>query len=512
MPTAVDRDQAQIMSRDGHGPRTVDVAIVGSGFSGLGMAIRLEQEGRSDYVVLERGDDVGGTWEFNTYPGCACDIPSHLYSYSFALNPDWSQTYSRQPEIRDYLRRCADRFGVRPKIRFRCEVTAAHWDDEACQWELQTSYGPLRARVLIAGAGPLFEPKYPELPGLDDFQGALFHSARWDHDFELSGKRVAVIGTGASAIQFVPEIQPEVERLHVFQRTAPWVVPHSNRQVTALERRLYRAIPAAQRAVRAGVYALREILVLGFVKRPRLMRAIERLARRHMEEQISDPALLERVQPDYSIGCKRILPSNGWYPALEKANVELVTDGIREVRANSIVGEDGVEREVDAIVLGTGFHVTDMPIARVVRGRAGRSLDEVWRGSPRAHRGSTVAGFPNLFLLLGPNTGLGHNSMVYMIESQISYILDALRTMERNGVATAEVRSEVERAYNASIDERMRGTVWTTGCSSWYFDSAGRNGAIWPDWTWRFRQRTSRFDAGNYELSPATTAPQPVAA
>ena len=489
-----------------------DVVIVGSGFSGLGMAIRLEQEGRSDYVVLERGEDVGGTWEFNTYPGCACDIPSHLYSYSFALNPGWSQTYSRQPEIRDYLRRCADEFGVRPKIRFGCELEEARWDEAAGDWKLSTSQGPMRARVLIAGAGPLFEPKWPDLPGLDGFGGAVFHSARWDHDYELAGKRVAAIGTGASAIQFVPEIQPQVERLHVFQRSAPWVVPHSNRPVTDLEQRLYRALPAAQRAVRGAIYAARELLVLGFVKRPRLMRAIERIARKHIEAQISDPELRRKVQPDYSIGCKRILPSNRWYQALAKENVELVTGGIREVREGSIVGADGVEREVDAIILGTGFHVTDMPVARYVRGADGRSLDEVWQGSPRAHLGSTVAGFPNLFLLLGPNTGLGHNSMVFMIESQLAYVLDALKTMDREGAAAAEVRPEVLEASNAAVDRRMNGTVWQTGCSSWYFDSTGRNAAIWPDWTWRFRQRTARFDAGNYVLRPAVPAAEPVAA
>jgi len=490
---------------------SVDVVIVGSGFSGLGMAIRLEQEGRGDYVVLERAEEVGGTWEFNTYPGCACDIPSHLYSYSFALNPEWSQTYSRQPEIRDYLRRCADEFGVRPKIRFGCELEEARWDEAASEWKLSTSQGPMRARVLIAGAGPLFEPKWPDLAGLDGFGGAVFHSARWDHDYELAGKRVAAIGTGASAIQFVPEIQPQVERLHVFQRSAPWVVPHSNRPVTDLEHRLYRALPAAQRAVRGAIYAARELLVLGFVKRPRLMRAIERIARKHMEAQISDPELRSKVQPDYSIGCKRILPSNRWYQALAKENVELVTGGIRGVREGSIVGADGVEREVDAIILGTGFHVTDMPIARYVRGSGGRSLDEVWQGSPRAHLGSTVAGFPNLFLLLGPNTGLGHNSMVFMIESQLAYVLDALETMDREGAAVAEVRPEVLKASNAAVDQRMNGTVWQTGCSSWYFDSTGRNAAIWPDWTWRFRQRTARFDAGNYALRPAADR-EPVAA
>jgi cation diffusion facilitator CzcD-associated flavoprotein CzcO len=503
--TAVDRNGEQQAPTESY-PQSVDVAIIGSGFSGLGMAIRLEQQGRGDYVVLERGEEVGGTWEFNTYPGCACDIPSHLYSYSFALNPDWSQTYSRQPEIREYLRGCADRFGVRRKVRFGCELTAARWDEAGERWELETTIGPLRARVLIAAAGPLFEPKYPDLPGLDDFRGTVFHSARWDHDYELAGKRVAVIGTGASAIQFVPEIQSEVEQLHVFQRTPPWVTPSSNRPVSAFERRLYRAFPAAQRAVRAFTYAIREILVLGFVKRPRLMRSIERLASRHLTEQVSDPELLEKVQPDYSIGCKRIAPSNDWYPALGKPNVELVTDAIREVKANSIVDSEGVERHVDAMVLATGYHVTDMPIARAVFGRGGRSLDEIWRGSPRAHRGSTVAGFPNLFLLLGPNTGLGHNSMVYMIESQLSYVLDALRTMEREGAATAEVKPEVERSYNESIDDRMQGTVWNTGCSSWYFDSKGRNGAIWPDWTWRFRQQTSRFDVESYTLRAAVNA------
>ncbi len=515
MSTAIDRERhpttESTVPSDSSPDRSriLDVAIVGGGFSGLGMAIRLEQEGRRDYLVLERGDDVGGTWQFNTYPGCACDIPSHLYSFSFAPNPDWSQTYSRQAEIRDYLQRCADRFGVRAKIRVGCELTAASWDEAEGCWELTTSEGPLRARVLISATGPLFEPKIPQLPGLDDFRGAVFHSARWDHDYDLTGKRVAVIGTGASAIQLVPEIQPEVERLHVFQRTAPWVMPHSDRPVTGFERRLYRALPAAQRTVRAAVYVAREALVLGFVKRPRLMRLLERISRRHMAAQISDPALLRKVKPDYSIGCKRILPSNGWYPALGQPNVELVTDRIRKVKAGSIAAQDGVEREIDAIILGTGFHVTDMPSARLIHGRDGRSLEDVWQGSPRAHLGSTIAGFPNLFMLLGPNTGLGHNSMVYMIESQIAYVLDALRVMDRQSAATVEVRPEVEHEFNAALDRGLGGTVWSSGCSSWYFDSSGRNAVIWPDWTWRFRRRTARFDAANHELRPAVGAPAP---
>jgi cation diffusion facilitator CzcD-associated flavoprotein CzcO len=483
------------------GGMQTDIAIIGSGFSGLGMAIRLKQEGRDDFVVLERGDDVGGTWHFNTYPGCACDVPSHLYSFSFAPNPDWTQTYSPQPEIGAYLRRCADDFGIRPHVRLNTTVTQAEWDEGAGRWLLETGDGErITARVLVAGMGPLAEPKIPDIPGLDNFKGKSFHSARWDHDHDLSGERVASIGTGASAIQLVPQVQPDVAKLHVFQRTPPWVFPHRNRPVTRFERRLYRTFPAAQKLVRGGVYAMREMAVLGFVKQPALMRLVERVAKRHMRSQISDPQLLEKVTPDYTIGCKRILPSNGWYPALGKPNVELVTDGIAEVREHSIVTDDGSEREVDTIIFSTGFHVADMPVGKQVRGRGGRTLDESWEGSPRAHVGSTVAGFPNFFMLLGPNTGLGHSSMVYMIESQIAYVLDALRTLERSGADAVEVRPEAVTAFNQAIEEQLDGTVWNTGCASWYLDDTGRNATLWPDWTWRFRQRTARFDAGNYEF------------
>jgi cation diffusion facilitator CzcD-associated flavoprotein CzcO len=484
-----------------------DVAIVGAGFSGLGMAIRLKQEGREDFVVLERGEDVGGTWHYTTYPGCACDVPSHLYSFSFAPNPDWSYTYSRQPEIGAYLRGCADRFGIRPHVRLNTTVKTAEWDDAAGRWLIETDRGSVSARVLIAGMGPLAEPKIPDIPGLDLFEGAQFHSARWDHDHDLTGERVASIGTGASAIQLVPSIQPDVAKLHVFQRTPPWIFPHSNRPVTRLEQRLYRAVPALQRLVRGGVYVAREAAVLGFVKNPRLMRFAEKVARAHMAKQIDDPDLLEKVTPEYTIGCKRILPSNEWYPALGQPNVDLVTSPIEEVRAHSIVTEDGVEHEVDTIIFGTGFQVTDMPVGKQVRGRDGRTLDESWQGSPRAHLGSTVPGFPNLFMLLGPNTGLGHNSMVYMIESQIAYVLDALATMERERAATVEVREEAVVSFNDRLEEQLSGTVWNTGCASWYLDDTGRNVTLWPDWTWRFRRRTARFDRPSYELRPAVPSP-----
>jgi cation diffusion facilitator CzcD-associated flavoprotein CzcO len=489
-----------------------DIAIIGAGFSGLGTAIRLRQQGIDDFVVLERHDDVGGTWWANTYPGCTCDVPSHLYSFSFAPNPEWSQTYSPQPEIRAYLQRLAHAHDLYRSIRLGTTVTEAAWDDDAARWTLQTSAGPISARVLIAGMGPLAEPRIPDLPGLDEFEGAVFHSARWDHGHDVSGERVAAVGTGASAIQFVPAIQPKVAALHVFQRTAPWVMPHTNRRISDAERQVYRRVPAVQKAIRAGVYAGREALVLGFVKNPRVMALPERLSRRHMREQISDPELLERVTPDYTIGCKRILPSNRWYPALGEPNVELVTSPIRAVRARSIVAADGRERPVDTIIFGTGFHVADMPIGEWVRGRGGIRLVDAWERSPRAHLGCTVAGFPNLFLLLGPNTGLGHSSMVYMIESQINHVLDALRVMRERGAAVAEVRPEVQQRYNRELDARMTRTVWSTGCSSWYLDETGRNATLWPDWTWRFRMRTRRFDPAQHTLRAAAPERDAVAA
>jgi cation diffusion facilitator CzcD-associated flavoprotein CzcO len=483
--------------------RIFDVAIVGSGFSGMGMAIKLKQEGTRDFVVLERADDVGGTWHYNTYPGCACDVPSHLYSFSFAPNPRWTETYSKQPEIRAYLQRVADDFGLRPHVRFGHTVETAAWNEQEKLWEIQTDKGTMRARVLVAGMGPLAEPKVPELPGLEDFEGAVFHSARWDHDWDPKGKRVASIGTGASAIQYVPELQPDVEQLHVFQRTPPWVFPHNNRPVKDWERRLYSRSKLAQRLMRGSIYSGREVAVLGFVKNPKLMRVAERMAKRHMRSQISDPDLLAKVKPDYTIGCKRILPSNKWYPALGEPNVELVTSGVKEVKRNSVVDEDGVEREVDAIVFGTGFAVTDMPVAKQVRGRDGRTLDELWQGSPRAHLGLTVAGYPNFFLLLGPNTGLGHNSMVYMIESQLAHVMEALRAMDKSGADTIEVRQDVLDGYNAAIEEQLEGTVWNTGCKSWYLDANGRNSTLWPDWTWRFRRRAAEFKLSEYRLGSA---------
>jgi cation diffusion facilitator CzcD-associated flavoprotein CzcO len=489
------------------------IVIVGAGFSGLGMAIRLRKEGEHDFVLLERAPDIGGTWRDNTYPGCRCDVPSHLYSFSFAPNPEWSSTFSPQPEILDYLRDCAEQYGVMPHVRFEHELRGADWDEDARLWRLDTSQGELTAEVLIAGQGPLSDPSVPDLPGLETFEGTSFHSARWAHDHDLSGERVAVIGTGASAIQFVPKIQPDVAKLHVFQRTPPWVMPHPNRPMTAWERVIYRAFPPAQLAMRAAIYWARECFVLPF-RRPRLGKVAERMALRHLHEQVPDPELRERLRPRYAMGCKRILPTDEWYPALTQPNVEVVTDGIREVRPHSIVLADGSEREVDTIIFGTGFHVTDIPIAAMIRGRDGRSLAEVWQGTPSAYKGTAVAGYPNLFFMVGPNTGLGHNSIVYMIESQIEYVADALRTMRRDGTRTVEVRAEAQRDWNAEIDRMTEGTVWVSGgCQSYYIDRNGHNATLWPTFTYPFRRRLARFDHEAYELeAPPAREPAPAVA
>ncbi|HYI62488.1 MAG TPA: NAD(P)/FAD-dependent oxidoreductase [Acidimicrobiales bacterium] len=486
----------------GAGPRHHRIAIVGTGFAGLGMAIRLAEAGIDDVVVLERASEVGGTWRDNHYPGCACDVPSHLYSFSFAPNPDWTNTYSPQPEIEAYLQRCAERHGVRDRILWGAEVLEARWDEAGQRWHLATPVGEVTADVVISGNGPLSEPNVPALPGIERFEGTAFHSAAWDHDHDLTGRKVAVIGTGASAIQFVPQIQPRVEQLTVFQRTPPWVMPHPARDVSERERRLYRRVPLAQKAVRAGVYWARELFVLGF-RHPRVMALAEKAARDHLRKQVPDPELRARLTPDHSIGCKRILPSNRWLPALSQPNVDVETSGVTEVRERSIVTGEGREVEVDTLIYGTGFHVTDNPFAERVRGVGGRTLAEAWDGGVQAYVGSTVAGFPNLFLLIGPNTGLGHSSMVFMIESQITYVLDALRRMERDGIGRVEVRGEAVEAYNDEIQSRLEGTVWMSGCASWYLDDTGRNTTLWPGFTWQFRLRTRRFDAEAYDLAPA---------
>ena len=484
------------MSHDRH----VRIAILGTGFSGLGIAIRLKQRGEHDFVVIEKANDIGGTWRDNTYPGCACDIPSHLYSFSFALNPHWSRAYSPQPEIWDYLRRCAKRYGIMPHIRWNSEMLEARWQDHEQRWYIVTSQDRFTADFLILGYGPLSEPSLPNIPGIETFEGVMFHSALWQHEYDLTGKRVAVIGTGASAVQFVPQIQPIVSHLSLFFRTPPWILPRLDHPIPTWKRNMYRLLPFTQRMKRARIYSRLEIAALGLVYRPQGLEAIMGIARRHLEKQVPDPVLRARLTPNYLMGCKRILLSDDFYPSLAQPNVEVISDRIREVRAHSIITEDGVEYEVDTIICGTGFHVTDSQMPQSIYGQGGLSLAERWRDGSSAYLGATVSGFPNMFLLIGPNTGLGHNSMVYMIESQINYILDCLRIMKRRNIQAVDVRPDVQETFNEQLQQRMQTTVWKSGCKSWYLDANGRNTTLWPGFTFEFRRRTRRFDPQNYKV------------
>ena len=481
------------------------IIIVGTGFSGLGAAIRLRQEGINDFLLLERASDLGGTWRDNSYPGCACDVPSRLYSFSFAQNSEWSRSYSAQPEIWAYLKRVAAAHSLEPFIRYGCVLTGALWDDRAKQWNLETTAGPMSASVLVLATGAQSEPLMPKLPGLDSFGGVTFHSARWRHDYDLTGKRVAVIGTGASAIQFVPAIQPHVAMLHLFQRTAPWVVPRRDRALSERELAIYRAVPGLRQLARGLLYATREATVLAF-RHPKAAALLERIARMHLTAQVSDPLLREKLTANFAFGCKRVLVANDYYPALTKPNVELVTDAIREIEPRGVITHDGRLREVDAIVLGTGFRPTDPPLAPHITGRDGRTLAQAWTPSMRAYASTTVSGFPNLFVVPGPNAGIGHTSLIYMIESQLSHVVSAVQFMTAAGVSAMEPRAEAQADYAAAIDERMRGTVWTAGgCQSWYIDGSGRNSVLWPDFTFRFRRRVAHMNPNHYVLTYSST-------
>jgi cation diffusion facilitator CzcD-associated flavoprotein CzcO len=485
--------------------RDVRVVIAGSGFGGIAMAARLHARAMDDFVVLERGSDVGGTWRDNTYPGAACDVPSHLYSFSFATNPAWTHAFSPQPEIQAYLKRVARDHGVLERCLFGAEMHSATWDEVSARWHVRTSRGDFRAQFLVGATGGLSDPASPDLPGLDAFKGATFHSARWNHDYDLRGKSVAVIGTGASAIQFVPQIAPLVDQLYVHQRTAPWIVPRNDHARGRRERWIYRHIPGSQRAARTAIYWGREAYVLFYAKRPALARLPQKMADKHLTSQVPDPLLRKRLRPDFGFGCKRVLISNDYYPALRRPNVELVTEPITEVRTHSVVTADGAERPVDTIIFATGFHVTDLPVAKRIHNGAGVSLAEHWSDGMQALRGTTVEKFPNLFVIVGPNTGLGHTSMVFMIESQVNYIDDAIRQMDARGLAAMAPTEAAVRTYNDEVQAKLAPSVWNTGgCRSWYLDARGRNTTLWPDFTFRFHRATRKVDLAEYDTVKVT--------
>ena len=476
-----------------------EVIILGAGFAGIGAAIML-RKADIDFVVLEKALSVGGVWRENTYPDCACDVPSAFYCYSFAPNPAWSHLFAKQPEIKRYAEDTVARTGIDDAIRFGHELQAARWNASSALWELETCAGPYTARFIIVATGPMHEPVTPALPGLETFRGERFHSAHWDHGVDLRGKRVAVIGTGASAIQFVPAIQPLVASLTVFQRSAPWVLPKLDARISARWQRRFARFPALQSALR-GLLSLQFELLNGSVQRPRARRRLERAALRNIHSAVRDPALRARLTPDFDIGCKRILQSNSWYPALAQPNVTVSSD-VKEVRGNTLIAGDGSVHEADVIIFGTGFKVAEPPIAARITGASGRTLADLWNGSPEAYLGTTVPDCPNCFFTLGPNL-YAFSSAFVMIEAQVEYILGALRHARENGLRSLRPRVAVVADYNHDLQGALQQSVFNIGgCSSYFIDRNGRNSTNWP-WSIReLRRRLRRFDAAAYETEP----------
>ncbi len=482
---------------------TLDVAVIGSGFGGLGAAIALRKRGIMNVVLFERADELGGTWRDNRYPGCRCDVASTLYSFSFAPNPKWSNTYSYRQEIWQYLSDVAHRYRLRPLIRFNHDVSDISFDSTARLWKITTSQGNCEAKCVILATGGLAEPRLPDIPGLSTFSGTIMHTARWDESVKLDGRRIGVIGTGASSIQVVPQIASVADHLDVFQRTPSWVLPHMGHPVLERTKRIFSHVPFSQRLVRAKVYWRNELMVLGFVKDPRRMGQAERLSREHLERQIEDPLLRERLTPSYRLGCKRVLISNDFYPAFNRDNVSIVTEAIQSIEPNGVRTRDGELHELDVLVTATGFYVTDNPMGNKVHGRAGVKLADAFSGSLANLNGTAFPGFPNFFMLGGPNTALGHSSIIFMHESQLNYatkaILAALRTD-----ALVEPRAIAAERWTTRLREKLPTTVWGTGCSSWYLNAAGVNTTIWPDFTFTFRSATRRFNPRDHQISTTT--------
>lgn len=490
----------------GAGPRVARhrVIVVGTGFSGLCMGVKLREQGEEDFLLLERATDVGGTWRDNTYPGCGCDVPSHLYSFSFAPKPDWSRMFAPQAEIFAYLKGVAEQFDLMRHIRFQANLVGARYDDTRKLWVLTAQDGRVfECEVLVSGMGGLSNPMVPQLKGLAQFKGEVFHSATWNHDYDLVGKRVAVIGSGASAIQFVPAIAPKVDQLLCFQRTPAWVVPKEDRALLPKEQADFKANPWRQQWARTKLYWELEVRFLAFKFKPEWMSLVAKVAKHKIAKAIKDPALRAKVTPDYTPGCKRLLISNDYYPALARTNVEVVTEAIAEVTAKGVRTQDGTEREVDAIIFGTGFKVQDPIPPKTIYGKGGVDLAEAWKGGPEAYLGLAVAGFPNFFMLMGPNTGLGHNSMVFMIESQAHYIVQAIQAMKTLRLRTLEVKPQAQAAFTEQVQTELRQTVWNSGCKSWYLNEQGRNTTLWPGFTFAYRLKTRRFQLNKYKAEQA---------
>jgi cation diffusion facilitator CzcD-associated flavoprotein CzcO len=477
------------------------VAVVGGGFGGIAAAVMLRRVGHDDVTVFERGERVGGVWHHNTYPGAACDIPSHLYEFSFAPNPRWSRRYAPQAEIQAYLEDVARRYGVFERIRTGTEVESATWDEERSRWTLETARGRFEADVLITACGQLSIPKLPAIPGLERFEGPAFHTARWRHDLDLTGKRVAVFGTGCSAIQVVPAIQPVVEHVDVFQRSPGWTIPKMDFAYSERAKRLFERFPVLQRLDRWSIFAFQDLAAAGMTKHRWILRPFRAIARRQIERAIADPDLRRKVTPADELGCKRIMLTDDWYPTLTEPNVDVVTDRVAEVTPGGVRTADGVERPADVLVLATGFESHGFVAPMEITGADGRTLGEVWAGVPRAYLGTSVPGFPNLFLLYGPNTNGGSGSVIYTLEAGMQHVLAALGELERTGARRIEVRQEAAERFERELRTALAGTVWHTGCTNWYVDEQGNDPNQWP-WVWtNYRRRTAQLQPGAYALS-----------
>ena len=485
-------------------PSFHEVIIVGSGFAGLAMAVKLKKAGIKDFVILEKAQEVGGTWRDNHYPGAECDVPSPLYSFSFAPNPHWSQLFAGQKEIYEYLKDCAKKFEIYPHIRFQSLVQKAQFDEEFGQWHLDVAgQGQLHCRYMVLCTGGLSIPSYPQIPGLSDFKGKLFHTARWDHDVSLKGKRVGVIGTGASAIQVVPEISDTVGQLAVFQRSAAWVAKKPNKSFQDLTKTLFRVFPWLQRLLRFYLYGTAELRALGLFY-PRLIKLISRLLLKHMKNEVNDDEeLFQKLRPDYVMGCKRILLSNDYYKTFTKDHVEVITKAIESIKDHGVQCEDGHFYELDALICATGFKVSEDALPFPVFGLKGESLEELWRDGPEAYLGVVMHGFPNAFMIVGPNSGLGHNSIVFIIESQVRYVVKAIKKWRTKPHYMVQVKKKVQKDYNRSLVKRFEGTVWSAGnCQSWYRTESGRIIALWPGFSFELALRTAICRSHDYEFLP----------
>ncbi len=479
-----------------------DQLIIGSGFAGLCAAIKLKEQDENNFVILERNDWLGGTWYDNHYPGAACDVESHLYSYSFEPNPNWSRNFGPQQEILKYMEHCAEKYDLKKHLHYNTTVTQATFNEPTGTWSVTAEGGKnFITRVIISCSGGLSQPMYPDIQGIDTFTSTMFHSAKWDKNFDWKNKAIAVIGTGASAIQIVPAIATDVKQLYLFQRTPPWILPKPDAEISSLRRWLYDNLPFTQSLYRSRLYWQHELMALGFIKYPGILKLASKMALRYLKKSVPDEKLRQKLTPNYVMGCKRVLITNDYYPALNRNNVEVITDGIQQITDTGVLTKDGKQKDVDAIIIATGFQAAEEVSRFAVKGRNGIDLNEAWRDGAEAYLGTTVSGFPNMFLVVGPNTGLGHSSMILMIEAQVNLIMESLKAMKQKKAKFIDLKKNVQQEFNKEIQEKLSHTVWQNGgCHSWYQMKNGKNVTLWPGFTFTFMQRTKKFEEEKYEI------------